>query len=291
MTAAAPVSEGALPDRIQKPATGRVVVIGNPNVGKTALYNLLTRESGRVGNYPGVTVDRHVGRLAGGRDSERIEVSDVPGTYSLSARSGEEQIAINAVLGFGGNPQPDLALVVVDAGQLVRNLYLVLQLIELQVPCVIALNMIDEVVENPPNPDAIAKLFGVPFVQTNGRTGEGAAALASAIRSALEAPPKGRVEISYPAAQRADVDRIADALPPAWRANVERDRALARWALTSVDDDNDELTEVGPELRRCVLEARRRNAFALPCCEGARTPKHRAPARSRISPTHAPRIR
>lgn len=256
MTVTAPLPEAALPNPVQKHAAGRVIVIGNPNVGKTALFNLLTRESGRVGNYPGVTVDRHVGRLAGGEDSASVEVSDLPGTYSLSARSAEEQIAINAVLGFGKNPKPDLVVVVVDAGQLVRNLYLVLQLLELQVPCVIALNMVDEVADNPPNADAIARLLGVSVVSTNGRTGAGAPALASAIRAALEAPPKGKVEVSYPATLRGDVDRIADALPQSWHANVERDRALARWALTSVDE-NDELSEIGPELRSRVLDVRR----------------------------------
>src|SRR5204862_557118 len=116
VTLATGPGDAALQELPRNPAAGRVVVAGNPNVGKTALYNFLTRQSGRVGNYPGVTVDRHVGRLAGGGDSDRIEISDVPGTYSLSARSAEEQIAINAVLGLGGNPKPDLAVVVVDSG-------------------------------------------------------------------------------------------------------------------------------------------------------------------------------
>src|SRR6185369_15270030 len=127
--------------------------------------------------------------------------------------------------------EPDLAVVVVDAGQLVRNLYLVLQLVEVQVPCIVALNMIDEVAENPPNPDAIARLFGIPVIPTNGRSGDGVAELARAIRSALDDPPKATLEVPYPAPLRADLDRIAEALPSDWRANVERDRALARWAL------------------------------------------------------------
>lgn len=256
MTAAAPLGDSLLPESRAKREPERVVVVGNPNVGKTALFNLLTKQSGRVGNYPGVTVDRHVGQLAGGIDGERIEVSDVPGTYSLTARSGEEQIAINAVLGFGGNPKPSLVVVVVDAGQLVRNLYLVLQLVELRVPCVVALNMIDEVTENPPNADAISELFGVAVVSTNGRTGEGLAALVRAMREALAAPRLGRVEVPYPASLRPDVDRVAEALPREWRVDVERDRALARWALMSVDE-GDELHDIEPALRRRVHDVRR----------------------------------
>lgn len=256
MTAAAPLDDREPPEVGSKRDVKRVVVVGNPNVGKTALYNLLTGQSARVGNYPGVTVDRHVGRLVDGGGGIDVEVSDVPGMYSLSARSGEEQIAINAVLGLGGNPKPDLAIVVVDAGQLVRNLYLVLQLVELQVPCVLAVNMIDEVAENPPNLDALGRLFGVRAVATNGRTGEGLDELARAVRAALDVPRHGAVEVRYPPALRPDVDRIAESLPRQWRTNVERDRALSRWALTSVDDD-DELTEIDPELRQRVLEVRR----------------------------------
>ena len=256
MTAQAPLDDVALRASSPKLASKHVVVVGNPNVGKTALYNFLTKQSGRVGNYPGVTVDRHVGRLFGGRDARAIDVSDVPGTYSLSARSGEEQIAINAVLGFGGNPKPDLAVVVVDAGQLIRNLYLVLQLVELQVPCVVALNMMDEVRENPPNPNAVSALFGVRVVPTNGRTGDGVAELVRAIGAALDDARTKGVEIRYPQALTCDVDRIAEALPREWRTNVERDRALARWALTSVDE-HDELSEIDASLRERVLDVRR----------------------------------
>lgn len=236
-----------------------VLVVGNPNVGKTTLFNHLTRENARVGNYPGVTVERRSGRLvddARSQDGPAVEVVDVPGSYSLSARSVEEQIAIAAVLGLGENPKPDLAIVVVDAGQLVRNLYLVVQLIELRVPCVIALNMVDEVSHNPPVPEAITALFGVPCVATNGRLGKGIPELVSTVRRCLEHPPLGSVEIRYPGALRADVDRVAEALPPSLRGSVERDRALARWALNSIDEE-DELVAVAPDLRERVLEVRR----------------------------------
>ena len=133
-----------------------VLLVGNPNVGKTSLYNRLARRNERVGNYPGVTVERRSAEmpLPSGR---RILISDVPGAYSLSARSSEEQIALSAALGWADNPHPDLVIVVIDAGQLVRNLYLALQLIELRVPVLLALNMVDEAGDRAPSPAALGK--------------------------------------------------------------------------------------------------------------------------------------
>ena len=247
MTAAARVIE---PDaRASRPL---VVVVGNPNVGKTTLFNRLTGQNARVGNYPGITVERRVGTLRSSA-GDVIELVDVPGAYSLSARSVEEQIAINSVLGFGSEPKPRLAVVVVDAGQLIRNLYLVLQLLELSVPVVIALNMIDEVTDNPPDPAALSALLGVPCVSTDARHGKGMKALAEVIFEALADPPRGRVDLRYPEALRRDADRVADALPKEWRGSVERDRALAMWALTSIEPD-DELTDMPEELRDRCLE-------------------------------------
>lgn len=235
-----------------------VVLVGNPNVGKTSLFNQLTGENARVGNYPGITVERRLAALqlppcAGA--PERVELVDAPGSYSLSARSSDEQIAIDATLGLHDNPEPALVVAVVDAGQLVRNLYLVLQLAEARVPLVVALNMFDEVADNPPDPQAVAELFGVPCVPTNARRGEGIEALRAAIAGCLAAPRPGAARVEYPAALRADIDRVAAALPAAWRRNVERDRALALWALTSVEDD-DELRGIDPALRAACRAVR-----------------------------------
>ncbi len=236
-----------------EPARDLVVVVGNPNVGKTTLFNCLTGQNARVGNYPGITVERRVGTLRSKDRLSSVELVDVPGAYSLSARSAEEQIAINTVLGLAQEEKPSLAVVVVDANQLVRNLYLVLQLVELAVPVVLALNMIDEVTDNPPDPHALGELLGVPCVATDARHGLGLEALTEAIFEALQNPPKGRVELRYPEALRRDMDRVAEALPKEWRATVERDRALALWALTSIEPD-DELWDVPEELRKRCLD-------------------------------------
>jgi ferrous iron transport protein B len=238
------------------PAPPLVVLVGNPNVGKTTLFNRLTGENARVGNYPGVTVERRSGKLElPARDgrAESAELVDVPGAYSLSARSAEEQIALNSILGLSGHPTPALTVVVVDAGQLGRNLYFALQLAELSVPLIVALNMIDEVSDNPPDPAEIGRLLGVPCVATDGRHGKGLAELERAIERALSEPPRGAVSVGYSRELVALADRAAEGLPREFRGSVERNRALALWALTSIEED-DELEGIPDELRKRCLE-------------------------------------
>ncbi|MBZ0233122.1 MAG: 50S ribosome-binding GTPase, partial [Deltaproteobacteria bacterium] len=123
----------------------RVALCGNPNTGKTTLFNALTGAQARTGNYPGVTVDRRVGRLRGRED---VEIIDVPGTYSLTARSVDEQIALDVILGLAPDAAPDerpaLLVICVDATQLARSSYLVVQAQELGARCLVALTMTDE---------------------------------------------------------------------------------------------------------------------------------------------------
>ena len=235
------------------------LLIGNPNTGKTTLFNRLTGQSARIGNYPGITVERRSGELRLNRASAPpvIEVVDVPGAYSLSARSAEEQIALSAVLGTAGNPRPDLCIVVVDAGQLARNLYLVLQLLELDVKVVLALNMIDEVRENPPSESELARFLGIPCVATDARRGKGITRLEEAVVDALSGPPRAGLRLPYPEALERDLREVASALPAKWTTSDARSRALALWALTSIEPD-DELEDIDSELRKTSLAVRAR---------------------------------
>ncbi len=232
-----------------------LLLVGNPNVGKTSLFNCLTGARARVGNYPGITVDRRSGRasarLTDGSTRE-LELVDVPGTYSLAARSHEEQITLAAVLGMDSEARPSVLVAVVDAGQLSRCLYLVAQLIELRLPLIVALNMADEAGRAAPEPAALERLLGVPVVTTNGQTGLGGQELLRRAAELVLSPPQLPLfHVPYPEALRRDLDRVVEALPSAWRSNVERDRALALWALSSLDE-HDELVDIPVELRSRV---------------------------------------
>ncbi len=237
-----------------------VLLIGNPNVGKTSLFNHLTGSAAHVGNYPGVTVERRKAKLhLTGPDGKPLEVTltDAPGTYSLSARSQEEQIAISAVLGHAGIEKPDLVVCVLNATQLSRNLYLSSQLLELRVPVLFALNMMDEAGTNPPDSERLSELLGAPCCPTNGSTGEGVKALRAAIAQALlrEKVPLPRLNPRFLPELLEKVDRVADALPNAWKGSVERNRALSLWALSSLEE-GDELVGIEDALRKKVAEVR-----------------------------------
>src|SRR6059058_2591746 len=119
-----------------------VALVGNPNTGKTTLFNALSGLRQRVGNYPGVTVETKKGQMA--HHGQVFDLIDLPGTYSLAARSPDEMVAVDLVLGQqAGEPRPDVVVSLVDASNLERNLYLTTQVLELGVPVVVALNMID----------------------------------------------------------------------------------------------------------------------------------------------------
>src|SRR5262245_23379376 len=223
----------------------RVALCGNPNTGKTTLFNALTGAQARVGNYPGVTVDRRVGRLRGRDD---VEIIDVPGTYSLAARSADEQIALEVIAGLdrpdATADRPALLVVCVDATQLARSSYLVLQAQELGARCVIALTMTDEAGAAVPDAAALSRALGCPAVPVVGRTGKGVDALRATIERGLATPPPAQPLRWTPSpALAAKIATVRAALPAAWPASD----GLALWALASLGDD--ELIHIPASLR------------------------------------------
>ena len=137
-------------------------LIGNPNAGKTTLYNVLTGSTAHVGNWPGVTVEKRVGLYKNKKTSDTISIVDLPGIYSLSPYTPEEVISRNYIL----DDEPDCVINIVDATNLERNLYLTTQVLEMNVPVIVALNMIDEVEANGEKIDVkeLEKRIGVPVV-------------------------------------------------------------------------------------------------------------------------------
>ena len=166
-----------------------VALAGNPNSGKTTIFNALTGLRQKVANYPGVTVEKKTGRckLA---DGTWIDVIDLPGTYSLISRSPDEVIAMEVLRGLRADtPQPDAVIVVVDASNLQRNLYLVSQLVEMGRPMVVALNMVDIAQRRGIHLSAekLEKQLGVPVIPVVGHKREGIAELKGAIANATVA--------------------------------------------------------------------------------------------------------
>ncbi|MDH3785023.1 MAG: ferrous iron transport protein B, partial [Acidobacteriota bacterium] len=230
-----------------------VTLCGNPNTGKTSIFNRLTGKNQKVGNYPGITVEKFVAPVSLDATHPAV-ICDVPGTHSLSARSAEEQIAILAIAGIPPLEPPDLTVIVVDATQLSRNLYLVLQIIETGGPAIVALNMVDLLKGEGLQID-VARMeqeLGIPVVSVSGLSGAGIDTLRKRMIEVLDQPETGRATCRWAPTDhrvREDIDRVARVLPDAWlRKSPARRESLAIWALLSIADD-DELGYVSSELR------------------------------------------
>ena len=200
--------------------TRRVVFVGNPNVGKSSMFNALLGARTRTMNAPGTTVSITCGqyhyekpKTAG--NAQNWQFVDTPGTYSLAPMSPDEQVAVNALTGMSGMPVPDLAVVVLDATALSRSLYLLSMVVELGLPTVVALTMNDLAVRNGCGVDAerLSHLLdGMPVVAIDGRTGNGGKALADAIAASFEGTPVPHGLTALPTAT-ADADmKTADGL-------------------------------------------------------------------------------
>ena len=171
-----------------------IAVVGNPNSGKTALFNALTGLRQKVGNYPGVTVEKKEGRIMLGNGSQAV-LLDLPGTYSLTPNSPDEKIAVDVLLGhLDHTPPPAGVIVVVDASNLERNLYLLSQIIDCGLPVVVALNMIDVAQRNGVTIDVrkLSELIGVPVVPTVSTKGIGVPELKAVLAGTLMPSTKPR---------------------------------------------------------------------------------------------------
>jgi ferrous iron transport protein B len=211
----------------------RIALIGNPNCGKTALFNLLTGSRQKVANYPGVTVERKEGRFT--LPSGRVfRVLDLPGSYSLAATSPDEAITRDVCQGrFEGEPQPDLLVCVADATNLRLHLRFVLEVQRLGRPTVLALNMVDEAARRGIRIDRplLERALGMPVVETVAVKRGGAVALLERLDRAFPAPPPA------PAADadlHAEVNRLLAVAVEMPRRTAAIDDALDRFVLDPV---------------------------------------------------------
>lgn len=162
-----------------------LALAGNQNSGKTTLFNVLTGSNQHVGNFPGVTVEKKVGQM---KEFKEASLVDLPGIYSLSPYTSEEVVTRDFIL----KEHPDVIINIVDATNIERNLYLSLQLMELQVPMVIALNMMDEVVNsgNAIDVDKLSHLLGIPIVPIAAVKKQGISELIRAVKKTVKHPPQ-----------------------------------------------------------------------------------------------------
>ncbi len=212
------------PDQITvaKRIDASIAVVGTPNCGKSTLFNRLTGLKQRIGNYPGVTVERHVGYFR--TEDSTTELVDLPGTHSLSAHSLEEQIAVDVILGrMEGTRAPDGILAVLDATNLYQGLFLVQQLTELELPTVVALTMTDaaEMAGIEIDTTELSALLGVPVYPVVATTGAGLDMLRRAVANIRDIVPPRHVRVWPELAEAAD-ELAKDAREPLRFAEIER---------------------------------------------------------------------
>ncbi len=198
-------------------STGAVALAGNPNTGKSTLFNRLTGIRQRTGNYPGVTVEKHVGKM--NVDAQELTLVDLPGTYSLAAASADERVVVDVLsghlMGVEAESKVALAVCVVDATNLMRHLFLASQISDTGVPIIIALNMIDAAHEQGLAIDAklLNERLGVPVVPTSASKGQGIEELKRAIAEGLRTQPRMK-PITWPEPVNEAMAYLRQSLPP-----------------------------------------------------------------------------
>jgi len=204
---------------IQQQQTIRVALVGNPNTGKSTLFNALCGVKQRVGNYPGVTVEKKLGQIR--HSGTKFEIIDLPGTYSLAPRAPDEMVAVDVLLGRRvGETPPNVVLSIVDASNLQRNLYLVSQVLSMGQPTVVALNMVDIAADRGMEIDvaALSERLGVPVIPIRANRKQGLDELKEALLQATERDEHPTTN-PFPPEFQEQTDRLATAL------NADRDKA------------------------------------------------------------------
>jgi ferrous iron transport protein B len=238
-----------------------VALAGNPNSGKTTLFNELTGSRQHVGNYPGVTVEKKEGTYV--RDGFRLHIVDLPGTYSLTAYSLEEVVARDFLV----NQKPEVVINIVDASNLERNLYLAVQFLEMGIPICIALNMMDVAKKRGIKVDAekLSTLLGVPVIPTVARTGRGKKEL---MQSAVEVVHQSNEMASLKISYGADIDQALSEMEKEIAENhFLIDAYQAHWiALKYMENDEQILTlgkDVDPALAKKLEDTVRKVSHHL----------------------------
>jgi ferrous iron transport protein B len=231
-----------------------VGVVGNPNCGKTTLFNVLTGSRQHVGNWPGVTVEKKTGEYS--HANKLIELVDLPGTYSLEATDDQVSLDEKVARDYVASRDADLIVNIVDASNIERNLYLTSQLIEMRVPMILVLNMMDAVKQRGIKIDCdfLSLQLGCPVIPITASTKEGITRLKAEINSAAIAKPVPSVNIGYAAALENAIEDISPAL--AEIANLHH--CDMRWlALRLLEDDTLAKQFVGKALMPKVVQLQR----------------------------------
>ena len=233
----------------------KIVLAGNPNAGKSSLFNQITGAKAHVGNFPGITVAKKEAIIT--RDHQKIHILDLPGIYSMTAYSPEELVARNYIL----DERPDLVIVVIDAANLERNLYLALQLMEIGVPLVLALNMID-VAEHRGlkiNHEKLSQLLGAKVIPTVAKSNKG---IENLMTAALEIAKRNETWKPFNISYGADLDKkIEEIAALFYQGDFQIDKYPPRWlAIKALENDSQVLklvlsdNQVGPEIIKKVNE-------------------------------------
>ncbi len=219
-----------------------VAVIGNPNTGKTTLFNALTGLTQRTGNYAGVTVDRFLGSFT--TDEQHFLLVDLPGSYSLTPRAPDEVVAVRALIGSGEAARPHVVLCIVDATNLDRNLFLLTQILDSGLPVVVCLTMVDVAKREGIQVDyrALQKGLGVPVVPVHASKRHGITQLQAAIRERAVAAESSAIEVPFPPA----FDNEVAGMVPLLASNGKRSSFLAKRLL--LDRDGFLEKELGDEI-------------------------------------------